>query len=179
MRPRASGLLALFGTGCLCLLLLALVAPGADAQVRFDTWTTENGLPQNSVNDIIQTRDGYLWLATFGGLVRFDGARFVVFDRSVEGIGSQRVRALLEHSDGTLWAATDDGMVIRHRDNLFTTYGPADGVPNAEALRIDEGADGSVWVMWVDTATRDGVMTRHAGAGIVAYRRGDLPRDVG
>lgn len=64
-------------------------------QYRFDTWTTENGLPQNTINDILQTRDGYLWLATYGGLVRFDGARFVVFDRGIEGIKSQRIQSLV------------------------------------------------------------------------------------
>ncbi len=62
------------------LLLLALAERATAAGPQFDSWTTENGLPQNSVNDILQTRDGYLWLATHGGLVRFDGVRFVVFD---------------------------------------------------------------------------------------------------
>jgi ligand-binding sensor domain-containing protein len=47
---------------------------------RFDQWTTSNGLPQNSVVKIAQTRDGYLWLATHDGLARFDGVRFTVFD---------------------------------------------------------------------------------------------------
>src|SRR5262245_55124617 len=60
----------------------------ATTTLQYDSWTTDNGLPQNSVNDILQTRDGYLWLATYGGLVRFDGVRFAVFDRSFEGIGS-------------------------------------------------------------------------------------------
>jgi len=46
----------------------------ASAQYRIDAWTTENGLPQNVITEIAQTRDGFLWLATFGGLVRFDGA---------------------------------------------------------------------------------------------------------
>ena len=55
-----------------CLALLPSHSAGC-AQHRLDSWTTENGLPQNSVNDILQTHDGYLWLATFGGLVRFDG----------------------------------------------------------------------------------------------------------
>jgi ligand-binding sensor domain-containing protein len=53
--------------------------------VRCSGATTENGLPQNSINDIVQTRDGFLWLAADGGLVRFDGLRFVVFDRSARG----------------------------------------------------------------------------------------------
>src|SRR5262249_29642062 len=55
-----------------------LAAPAASAQYRFDSWTTDNGLPENSVNSIIQTSDGYLWLATFGGLVRYDGMNFRV-----------------------------------------------------------------------------------------------------
>lgn len=67
------------------LTLLTALARPVSAQNRFDSWNTENGLPQNSVNDILQTRDGYLWLATFGGLVRFDGIRFVIFDRSTPG----------------------------------------------------------------------------------------------
>ena len=75
----------------------------------FESWTTEDGLPQNSVTDIAQTPDGHLWLATYGGLVRFDGSRFPVFDRSVEGVGSVRTRALHVDRAGTLWAGTDDG----------------------------------------------------------------------
>lgn len=53
------------------------VSAPASTQSRFDSWTTENGLPQNSILDILQTHDGYLWLATEGGPVRFDGARKV------------------------------------------------------------------------------------------------------
>ena len=68
---------------CLCLLLACLLFSGvAFAQYRFDHWTADNGLPQNSVRDIVQTRDGYLWLTTFDGLVRFDGVRFTIFNKS-------------------------------------------------------------------------------------------------
>ena len=74
------------------------------AQYRFDSWTTDNGLPQNSVSAIVQTRDGYLWLTTFDGLVRFDGVRFTVFDKSnTRGLSSNRFTALHEDKDGTLW----------------------------------------------------------------------------
>ena len=58
------GLAALF-----CLLACAISPRLATAQYRFDHWTADNGLPQNSVRDIVQTRDGYLWLATLDGLV--------------------------------------------------------------------------------------------------------------
>jgi len=120
------------------LLAFASSAVAAAKEYQFDSWTTENGLPQNSINDILQTRDGYLWLATFGGLVRFDGVRFVVFDRSFEGIGSQRLRALHEDRRGTLWAASEDGMLIRYRDGHFNTFSSQDGLPHAGAIRIEE-----------------------------------------
>jgi ligand-binding sensor domain-containing protein len=145
------------------LSLLAALASNATAQHRFDSWTTENGLPQNSVNDILQTRDGYLWLATLGGLVRFDGVRFVVFDRSVDGIGSQRLLALHEDRMGTLWAGTDDGMLIRYRNGQFITYAREDGLPHAPAVRIEEDDDGSLWV------TSIGAITRFDGKGFVTF----------
>ena len=62
-----------------CTIVCLLFAASAPAQYRFDSWTTDNGLPENSVNSIVQTADGYLWLATFGGLVRYDGMNFKVF----------------------------------------------------------------------------------------------------
>src|SRR3954470_24782068 len=70
---RAVGLLMVFFSS---LLNRAALEPGYSIQI----FQTEQGLPQNNINSIIQSRDGYLWLATFGGLVRFDGVRFKVFD---------------------------------------------------------------------------------------------------
>lgn len=65
-------------------VVFCLLAPliTATAQYRFDSWTTENGLPQNSVYSIIQTQDGYLWLTTLDGLARFDGVKFTVFNKA-------------------------------------------------------------------------------------------------
>src|SRR5262245_34771069 len=123
----------LMATASLCVSIFASLA---EAGPQFDSWTTENGLPQNSINDILQTRDGYVWLATYGGLVRFDGVRFVVFDRSVDGIGSVRVKALHEDRQGTLWAGTEDGMLIRYRDGRFFTYNGNNGLPDGHAVRI-------------------------------------------
>jgi ligand-binding sensor domain-containing protein len=97
---------------------------------RFDVWNTENGLPQNSVNAIVQTRDGYLWLATMDGLARFDGVRFTVFSMAnTAGIKSNRLIALCVDDAGVLWIGTEDGGVIRYKDRAFTTYTTADGLP--------------------------------------------------
>ncbi|HXI29918.1 MAG TPA: two-component regulator propeller domain-containing protein, partial [Vicinamibacterales bacterium] len=149
--------------------LLLMAAAPASAQSRFDIWTTENGLPQNSVNDIVQTRDGYLWLATFGGLVRFDGFRFVVFDRSTDGIRGQRVYSLHEDRTGTLWAGTEDGLLIRYRAGRFTTFGEEQGLPQARAMTIEESEDGVLWVNFPD------VVARFDGERAVVLGRRDFP----
>jgi ligand-binding sensor domain-containing protein len=64
---------------CTCVSNPAAPAGESDSYL-FDIWTTDNGLPQNSVNAVLQTKDGYLWLATFDGLVRYDGVRLVIFN---------------------------------------------------------------------------------------------------
>ncbi|MEJ7710440.1 MAG: two-component regulator propeller domain-containing protein [Pyrinomonadaceae bacterium] len=72
-------------------LLLALTCGGetfalnpkkAITQYTYDVWTTSDGLPHNQINRIVQTRDGYMWLGTPVGLVRFDGLRFTLFDKA-------------------------------------------------------------------------------------------------
>src|ERR1700690_2585451 len=67
-------------------------------------WQTESGLPQNTVHAILQTHDGYLWLATEGGLVRFDGLKFTVYDsQNTPALRSNNIRALFEDSEHALW----------------------------------------------------------------------------
>lgn len=162
-----------FRRGWACTLFLAAVVTPASAHTSFDSWTTENGLPQNSITDIVQTRDGYLWLATFGGLVRFDGFRFVVFDRSVDGIGSQRIRCLYEDRTSTLWAATEDGLLIRYRHGRFTTFGPEHGLPRANAVQIVEADDGQLWITWLPS-----IISRFDGERAVSYAPSDFDHDV-
>jgi ligand-binding sensor domain-containing protein len=66
-------------------------------------WKTDAGLPQNSVQSTLQTRDGYLWLGTERGLVRFDGVRFTVFDKgNTPGLQNSNVQVLFQDRDGGL-----------------------------------------------------------------------------
>jgi ligand-binding sensor domain-containing protein len=120
-----------------CLIVLALSATRVQADYRFDSWTTDNGLPQNVVYAITQTRDGYLWLTTFDGLVRYDGVRFTVFDKgNSKGLVSNRFSALLEDTDGSLWIGTIDSGLTRLRDSVFTSFTTADGLPNNQIHSI-------------------------------------------
>src|SRR5258706_2684742 len=78
-----------------------------------EQWSAEQGLPHVSVTSIAQTTDGYLWIATSGGLARFDGVRFTVFDRqalSTEGTWAL-VPALARARDGGLWISGPEGQL--------------------------------------------------------------------
>ncbi len=121
----------------------------ASAQSQFDVWDTDTGLPQNSVQAILQTRDGYLWFTTFDGLVRFDGAQFTVFNSgNSPGLKSNRFTVLCEDRDGVLWAGTEDAGLARYADGVFTGYAVADGLPANRVLQIqnDPGPRGHLLV---------------------------------
>ena len=121
----------------ICVFLLCIAASTAVAQYRFDVLNTSNGLPQNTVRVIVQTRDGYLWFTTFDGLVRYNGARFDVFNKgNSKGINSNRFVSLYEDVDGTLWMGTDDGGLTHYANGRFRTYTAADGSPSNIAWGI-------------------------------------------
>jgi hypothetical protein len=102
-------------------VFLFAVASRTAAQYRIDTWTTDNGLPQGSVNAIVQTRDGFLWFATFGGLVRYDGLRFQVFTGTPKA-RSGRFTSLFEDREGNLSATESQGSPdIETRLTTYTT----------------------------------------------------------
>lgn len=125
-----------------CFLLLRPLSL-AFAQYHIDSWTTDNGLPHNSVRAILQTRDGYLWLATADGLVRFDGVRFTIFNReNSPGMTGNRITALLEDDNGDLWMGSD-GAVMRLHNGVFSSYGSESGVPNGwvAGMTLDPSGD--------------------------------------
>src|SRR4029079_843601 len=103
-------------------------------------------LPQSAVLSVLQTRDGYLWLGTYEGLVRFDGVRFVVFDRPrTHDLSGTSVFHLSEDRVGRLWVATNGGLTVRE-GGRFRTYGSADGLPSQVVRATLEGRDGGLWI---------------------------------
>ena len=113
----------------------------------YRAWTTQGGLPQESVPAIAQTSDGYLWLGTFGGLVRFNGTELRVFDlaRHPE-LANNRVHALFTDRRGALWIGHPYGLVSRFAGRRFTAYGQRDGVPQGIVYAIVEDLEGHLWL---------------------------------
>ncbi len=130
------------------LLALFCAASPVFAQYHFDSWTTDNGLPQNSIQAIVQDQVGYLWLATFDGLARFDGYHFTVFNKSNSpGLNSNRLTALYEDSHRDLWIGTEASGVAVSRGGRFTAYTSRQGLPDSQVLGISGDARGNVWVL--------------------------------
>jgi len=121
-------------------------------------WATENGLPQNTVQAVAQTRDGFLWLGTEVGLVQFDGNGFAIFDQhSRPALPGNDVQCLLAAKDGSLWVGTSDGLA-RMKDGTVTTFTTADGLPGNDVRALTEDSDRSVVIVRTDGGT-----TRIAG----------------
>ena len=152
------------------MLALCLCASPARAQYRFDHWTADNGLPQNSVRDIVQTRDGYLWFTTFDGLVRFDGVRFAVFNKNNSpGLTSNRFVNLFEDRHGDLWAMVDTGEIVRRHQGRFTTYSDGLELPGRSIPLLGDDGQGDVAIYYVQFDL-DKRRTAIIGVTLRAYR---------
>jgi signal transduction histidine kinase/ligand-binding sensor domain-containing protein len=138
---------------CFALLLAFVLA--ANAQYRFDHWTTENGLPQNSVRKILQTSDGYIWMTTLDGLVRYDGVRFTVFNRAnSKGLASNRFINLFAEPDDTLWAGTEENGIARFRHGEFRMFNINDGLPSPLVSGFELGHGGNLNVQTLQGGAR-------------------------
>ena len=148
LQPCQHRIAVILAAGLLASLLIAPVhAESYPTQYLTTVWQTEQGLPQNSVNALLQDHDGYLWIGTFGGLARFDGERFGVFDlASTPGFGSNRILSLYESRSGALWIGTMDGGLIRLENGVATTYTDRDGLPSRFISSIRGDAEGNVWI---------------------------------
>ena len=88
-------------------------------------------LPEDFAQSLAQTQDGYLWIGTSGGLARFDGVSFAVFNReNMLRFLDDSVYSLLVTKDGTLWAGTEGGGLVRYKDGRFRAFGAAEGLTN-------------------------------------------------
>jgi ligand-binding sensor domain-containing protein/signal transduction histidine kinase len=116
-------------------------------QYQTTTWRVEDGLPQSTVTCMAQASDGYLWLGTQNGLVRFDGVKFRVFDENnTPAIKNSRIVRLLSDKDGALWVGTEHGGLVCLRKGQFTSYEvPGRGTTHDYARAFCEDGQGALW----------------------------------
>jgi ligand-binding sensor domain-containing protein/signal transduction histidine kinase len=127
----------------------------AESPFIVDVWESgagEQKLPQSSVIAITQTRDGYLWLGTLNGLVRFDGTRFTVFNNAnMPGLDCDRIVHLFEDSRTNLWVGTEPGGVVFIKaDGSFQKLGIGRGGTERRLISTCEDSTGAVWLYFAD-----------------------------
>lgn len=144
-------------------------------QFHLDTWKTERGLPENTVCCILQSRDGYIWLGTTKGLVRFDGVRFKVFDKKApKQLSKYFVRSFYEDDEGNLWIGTDSGLIkYKYSDGKFAVFTTREGLPHNIIKDVRQDSKKNTWI-----CSGGGGLTRFKDGYFFTYTRRDgLPSD--
>ncbi len=186
VRRRGQGAIS----ACIALWGAALFAPYASAldagrplsQAQVDVWKTENGLPQDTVTSLLRTREGHLWFGTYDGLVRFDGARFTIFDgKTTPLLAAGSAFALLEDRHGAIWVGRSEN-VLKYENGAFTQVLGADELGQGTVWALAEGPDGTVWagagrglVRW--TAGKATLLTKENGLPPARLRTICVDRD--
>ena len=134
-------------------------------------WQTEQGLPQNAVTAIVQTRDGYVWIGTYSGLARFDGVHFQVFENgSTPEMRSSRVTSLYEDGDGNLWIGHETGELTRYSNGKFQAVELGKNWLGRKILGISADSANDLW-----TLNDEGLLQRCKDGLILAPEAGTEP----
>jgi len=114
------------------------------------TWQTDDGLPYNTIQGMVQTSDGYLWLGTPAGLVNFDGARFQKFEFTNSIFtGNRGVVTMIRSADGGVWMAMNRGAVAYLNGSRTKVFTAADGLADFQVHELAEAGDGTLWISFV------------------------------
>lgn len=137
---------------CLC-----LCAFGQQKEIETDsffndyvsrTWTSEDGIPGNTITDILQDNDGYILFGNYGGLTRFDGVKFETFNKLYDSkYEFFSARAIMQDSNGNLWiGSNDEGITCLKNDGTVTSFTTETGLANNSVRSICEDHNGNIWV---------------------------------
>ena len=131
-----------------------LLRPRANAETKFQAqytrhvWHIQDGLPEETVQAIRETSDGFLWIGTTGGLVRFDGSHFVRFLQNALRIspGDDSTFCILAAHDGTLWLGTEGDGLLHYDGRSFRAFGSADGLTDGFVRSVIEDSQHRIWI---------------------------------
>ncbi len=132
-----------------CLLCMSpadmVKAHGAGSPYVITVYNERNGLPTGEANTVLQTSDGYIWIGSYGGLIRYDGTEFRNYsvERKIE---SSSIRALFEDSQGRLWIGTNDAGVVVLENDVFTKIAVPEDRSFLCIRDFEEGEDGTIYV---------------------------------
>jgi ligand-binding sensor domain-containing protein/signal transduction histidine kinase len=133
-----------------CLILCAWMCGFAASQALNGytrrVWQGLEGLPEQTVQAFAQTADGHLWIGTTGGLVRFDGAHFTLFDRqNTPQLHENSIFCLMVARDGSLWIGTEGGGVARYAQGQFRSWSTREGLTNDFVRVVYQDGAGTIW----------------------------------
>ena len=144
---------------CCCLVFAAgrVFAAAPDSPFIADSWSAEDGLPDNEANSVVQTRDGYLWIGTSHGLARFDGSQFTRFDEmNTPALQSDDIVFLFEDSQTNLWIGTQSAGLAMIHNGIIKSFAPE----TANAGPVSYAAEQSGDVLFY---TKNGIASYHNG----------------
>ena len=139
----------------LWMLLLGLAASAQGTRLTHNplsgytsrVWKTSDGLPEQIVQAFAQTPDGYLWIGTSGGLLRFDGARFVAYTQdTLPAMAENSVFCLTTSRDGSLWIGMEGGGLMRWSHGIFHHFSAQDGLTDGFVRVVFEDSAGAIWI---------------------------------
>ena len=167
----------------LACLLAAGIMVGALPQLRaappdylVDGWDTENNLPSSTVTSIVQTPDGYLWVGTYNGLARFDGARFVTFDPvNQPDLSQTRVQGLYLDVNGTLWINTFRGGLTSYRADVFHREWPDQSAYDMHTMLVDSSSNRVTFVTQYGEVLRRNPAVTNGTWSVVSPTAGSRP----
>ncbi len=135
-------------------LLLLLVLPfpvyadnAPSVQYTRRLWRVQDGLPEDTVQALAQTRDGFLWVGTTGGLARFDGSRFTIFgENTTPGFQANSIFCILAARDGSLWLGSEGSGLLHETHGSVHTYGAAQGLTDGFVRSVLQDDTGMLWI---------------------------------
>ncbi|MGN6555540.1 MAG: ligand-binding sensor domain-containing protein [Verrucomicrobiota bacterium] len=142
------GLAALLAGACLAGEVATASVPQSSSWL-YRAWQTEDGLPDNDITGVAQTDDGFLWVASKGGLLQFDGVDFMPASLiELPGVPSRAVRAMFRDSQSRLWLGMERGPLLCIAPDQIHTYSSANGLLAQRVLGMAEDQEGGTWIAY-------------------------------